>query len=100
MDWRVYIILCTNGSLYTGISNDVARRLTQHLNKRGAKFFRGHTPKQLVYLEKGHSRSSASCREAAIKQLSRAEKLCLIESEENAIKGLEINISDGLEHID
>jgi len=96
VDWRVYIILCTDNSLYTGISNDVERRLVQHLNKRGAKYFRSHTPKQLVYLEKDHSRSSASRREAAIKKLSRPKKLCLIASEENGIKGLEINITDSI----
>ncbi|MDH3979180.1 MAG: GIY-YIG nuclease family protein [Gammaproteobacteria bacterium] len=79
MDWQVYIILCTDNSLYTGITNDIERRLSQHGGKQGAKYFRGRKPKQLVYLEAGHTRSSASRREADIKKLGRVEKLRLIE---------------------
>ncbi len=85
MDWSVYIIQCTNDSLYTGITNNIQRRFSQHLNKRGAKFFRGHTPKKVVYIENGHTRSSASCREAAIKKQSRVEKLHLVMSGINEI---------------
>ena len=87
MDWSVYIIQCTDDSLYTGISNNVQRRFSEHLNKRGAKFFRAHTPKKIVYIENGHTRSSASRREAAIKKQSRAEKLYLIVSETNEVQG-------------
>jgi putative endonuclease len=79
MDWQVYIILCTDNSLYTGITNDIERRLSQHGGKRGAKYFRGRKPRKLVYLEAGHTRSSASRREADIKKLGRVEKLRLIE---------------------
>ena len=79
MDWQVYIILCTDNSLYTGITTDLERRLSQHGGKRGAKYFRGRRPRQVVYLETGHTRSSASRREADIKQLGRAGKLRLIE---------------------
>jgi putative endonuclease len=77
-DWSVYVILCTDRSLYTGITRDVRRRLAQHGGKRGARYFRGRKPLRVVYLEAGHSRSSASRREASIKKLSRAEKLQLI----------------------
>jgi putative endonuclease len=79
MDWQVYIILCTDNSLYTGITNDLERRLSQHGGKLGAKYFRGRKPQQVVYLETGHTRSSASRREADIKKLGRANKLRLIE---------------------
>ena len=79
-DWQVYIILCTDDSLYTGITVDVDRRMAEHGGARGAKYFRGKRPLDVVYLEAGHSRSTASKREAAIKKLSRAEKLQLIES--------------------
>ena len=85
MDWQVYIILCSDGTLYTGITNDVARRLDQHAGQGGARYFRGRQPKQLVYLENDHTRSSASKREAAIKKLGRAEKLRLIDSEQNQL---------------
>jgi len=80
VDWQVYIILCSDGSLYTGISNDVARRFSQHADRQGAKYFRGRQPKQLVYVEIGHDRSSASKREYAIKKLPRLAKLQLLDS--------------------
>lgn len=77
------MILCSDGTLYTGISSDVERRLSQHGARGGAKYFRGRKPSQLVYLEGGHSRSSASRREAMIKQLRRTEKDRLIASDKN-----------------
>ncbi len=79
------MILCSDDSLYTGISNDVERRITQHASQRGAKYFRGRQPEQLVYLESGHDRSSASQREAAIKKLQRPGKERLIQSERNEL---------------
>ena len=79
------MILCSDNSLYTGISNDVERRMLQHAGQRGAKYFRGRQPEQLVYLESGHDRSSASQREAAIKKLRRIDKERLIQSEHNEI---------------
>jgi putative endonuclease len=85
MDWQVYIILCSDNSLYTGITIDVARRLGQHGGQGGAKYFRGRQPEQLVYLENGHTRSSASKREAAIKKLGRTGKFRLIASEQNQL---------------
>jgi putative endonuclease len=84
-NWQVYIILCSDNSLYTGISNDVERRMQQHASQRGARYFRGRQPQQLVYLETGHDRSSASCREAAIKKLRRPDKERLIQSKQNQI---------------
>jgi len=82
------MILCSDNSLYTGISNDVERRIVQHAGQRGAKYFRGRKPEQLVYLESGHDRSSASQREAAIKKLRRPDKERLIQSERNEITGV------------
>ena len=83
MEWCVYIILCSDDSLYTGISTDVEKRLQAHASQRGAKYFRGRQPRRLVYLETGHDRSSASRREMYIKQLGRADKLLLIDSVRN-----------------
>lgn len=85
-NWQVYIILCSDNSLYTGISNDVERRFQEHASQRGARYFRGREPQQLVYLESGHDRSSASRREAAIKKLRRGEKERLITSTQNETK--------------
>jgi putative endonuclease len=86
MNWQVYIILCKDNSLYTGITTDVQRRFAQHLAGTGAKYFRGHSPLRLVYLEDGHDRSSASRREAEIKKLRPEDKRRLIESPENRLK--------------
>ena len=83
MEWYVYIIYCSDQTLYTGISNDVQRRIEQHAGERGAKYFRGRRPQKLVYLESGHTRSSASRREAQIKSLSRKDKLQLLDSNDN-----------------
>ena len=83
MSWQVYMILCTDGTLYTGITNDVKRRLSQHAGRAGAKYFRGRKPMEVVYLEGGHTRSSASQREARIKQMRRSDKDRLIVSETN-----------------
>lgn len=84
--WFVYMIHCTDGTFYTGISTDVKKRYTQHETQKGAKYFRGRKPKQLVYQESGHDRSSASKREIEIKKLSRVNKMQLILSTENQIK--------------
>ena len=86
MNWQVYIIICKDNSLYTGITTDVQRRFAQHLTGTGAKYFRGHSPLRLVYLEDGHDRSSASRREAEIKKLRPEDKRRLIESPEKRLK--------------
>ncbi len=77
--WSVYIIQCSDDSLYTGVSTDPQRRFEEHRSsKRGARYFNGRTPLRLAYTEQGHSRSSACQRECAIKKLSRQQKLALI----------------------
>lgn len=77
--WCVYVIRATDGTLYTGITTDMDRRWSEHLSgEKGAKYFRGRKPEELVFTETGHNRSSASKREAELKKLSRAEKLALI----------------------
>jgi putative endonuclease len=85
--WTVYIILCSDNSLYTGITNNLPRRVSQHGKAQGAKYFRGRQPIKVVYAENGHNRSSASKREFTIKQLKHAEKMLLIQSVTNNIEG-------------
>jgi putative endonuclease len=85
MNWFVYIILCTDNTLYTGITIDVSRRFNQHATGRGAKYFRSRQPKQLVYIEPGHNRSSATRREIDLKKLGRLEKSKIIASDMNKI---------------
>ena len=76
--WILYILQCSDGSLYTGITYDLERRLKAHRCGKGAKYTRGRGPLELVYQEHCESHSHALRREYAIKQLSREEKLRLI----------------------
>lgn len=84
--WLVYIVECADSTLYTGITNNFDRRISQHNAGEGAKYLKGRTPVQPVYVEMGHNRSSASRREIYIKQLTRQSKLKLIRSVSNEIK--------------
>lgn len=77
MDWFVYMLLCADGSFYTGISNDVARRAEAHNAARGAKYTRSRLPVKVVYCERCADRSAALRREAAVKKLSHAQKHAL-----------------------
>ncbi|MDD5461155.1 MAG: GIY-YIG nuclease family protein [Methylococcales bacterium] len=85
MNWTVYIILCTDNTLYTGITLNVTRRFDQHAVGQGAKYFRSRQPEQLVYIEPGHNRSSATKRESNLKKLNREEKSQVITSGMNKI---------------
>ncbi|MDB9836342.1 MAG: endonuclease [Candidatus Arcticimaribacter sp.] len=78
-EWWVYIVACSDGSLYTGITTDRERRIAEHNDsKKGAKYTRNRRPVDLVYSEMHPDRSTASKREYEIKKLSRVEKLKLI----------------------
>lgn len=79
--WYVYILRCGDGTLYTGITTDVQRRLQIHRSGRGAKYTRGRQPLELVYREACEDHSQALKREWQIKQLPRAEKEKLIKKE-------------------
>lgn len=78
MAWFVYMLRCGDGSLYTGCTNDLPRRLKAHQTGRGAKYTRSRPPVALVYREEARDRSAALRREAAIKRLTRRQKLALI----------------------
>ena len=78
MGYVVYILRCGDGTLYTGCTNDLPRRLQAHQMGRGAKYTRSRLPVELVYWEEAAGRSGALRREAAIKRMSRREKLALI----------------------
>ena len=80
--WYLYILRCGDGSLYTGITTDVQRRLEEHRSGTGAKYTRGRSPLELVYREVCGSHSNALKREYAVKRLARQEKLELIASGE------------------
>ena len=78
MSWFLYIIQCRDGSLYTGITTDILRRLKEHNSKRGAFYTKNKLPVELVYKESMASQSEARKCEAAVKRLTRKEKLALI----------------------
>ncbi len=77
--WFVYMLRCADGSLYTGITTDIERRLAEHNGEGtlGARYTRSRRPVTLAYAEATADRASASRREAAIKRLGRPHKLAL-----------------------
>lgn len=79
MGWQVYIIRCADGTLYTGVTDDIDRRLLAHREGRGARYTRGRAPLELVYQEPCRDRSEAQKREASIKRMPRKQKIGLIE---------------------
>lgn len=80
--WTVYLLECADGTLYTGVSRDMSRRLRQHNGELagGPKYTSGRRPVRLLWSEAAVDRSLAQAREAAIKKLPRAEKLSLAEA--------------------
>ena len=81
-EWTVYILECGDGTLYTGITDDLERRLHAHNQGKGAKYTRGRAPLTLRYRETVPDKSAALKREHAIKRMSRGEKLRMILSKE------------------
>ena len=80
MGWYVYIIRASDNSLYTGVTTDVQRRFNEHAGPdKGARFFRDRKPVEVVHTERHPDRSSALKREAAIKRLTRDQKVELVE---------------------
>ena len=76
--WHVYILRCADDTLYTGITNDLEHRLERHNAGKGAKYTRSRLPVAIVWKKGCKDESTARKREAAIKKLSRQEKLALI----------------------
>jgi putative endonuclease len=79
--WYVYILLCRDGTYYTGASNDVDQRFIDHKNGKGGAYTRSHKPVKLVYKEKYADKSSALRRESQIKKLTKAKKERLIKND-------------------
>lgn len=77
--WWVYILRCADGSLYTGITKDIARRVQQHNGGKGARYTRGRTPVVVAFEESQADHGSALKRELQIKALSRPAKEILVE---------------------
>jgi putative endonuclease len=81
MSFFVYILLCMDGSFYTGYTNDLQQRTRQHENGKGARYTKSHRPQKVAYVEVFGSRSNAMKREKAIKKLSHQQKQDLISSQ-------------------
>ncbi len=82
-EWSVYILECRDGTLYTGITDDLERRLKAHESGRGAKYTRGRGPLILRHREVYPDKGSALKRECELKRLSRAKKLAIIDKNIN-----------------
>ncbi len=81
MSFYVYILQCTDGSFYTGYTNNLEERTRQHHNGKGAKYTKSHKPQKIAYVELFGTRSAAMKRERAIKKLGHQQKLALIVSQ-------------------
>ncbi len=84
MAFYVYILLCCDGSYYTGYTKNLEARTRLHQNGNGARYTKAHKPQQLVYTETFFSRSNAMKREREIKKLSHKQKTDMIDSQKNA----------------
>jgi len=79
MKWFVYIVECSDSSLYTGITNNIGKRIWTHNSKKGAKSLKGKLPVKLIYKETYHNQKQAAKREREIKGWRREKKLELVE---------------------
>jgi predicted GIY-YIG superfamily endonuclease len=86
--WFVYLVRCADGSLYTGITKDVARRCRQHNAGTASRYTRSRLPVELVYHEAHPSQSAALKREAAIKAMDRRGKLTMARQRKKPAKGI------------
>jgi predicted GIY-YIG superfamily endonuclease len=84
--WQVYILRCVDGTLYTGITVDLEKRLAAHERGVAAKYTRHRRPVCLEYRETQPDRGSALKREAALKKMKRAEKLALISTSRRLVR--------------
>jgi putative endonuclease len=81
MSFYVYIMLCIDGSFYTGYTKDLQERTRQHENGKGAKYTKSHPPQKVAYVEVFGTRSSAMKRERVIKKLTHQQKQNLVSSQ-------------------
>lgn len=86
MSWFVYILRCGNGDLYTGMTDDLPRRMAQHQSGRGGWFTKTTQPVELLYHETYNSEDQAKQREMQLKGWSRSKKLALIRGDREALK--------------
>ncbi len=83
--WSVYILRCGDGTLYTGITNDLEKRIESHSKGQGSKYTRSRLPVELVYLEQAGNRGEATRRELEIKDLSRGDKMKMVRTRKQGL---------------
>jgi len=88
LGWYVYIIRCSDKSLYTGVTSDIQRRLKEHNSGKGGRYTKSRAPVTLVYSEAYKTKSEALSRESQIKRWSRAKKMALIEQDYDRLRQL------------
>ena len=76
--WFVYILLCSDGSFYTGVSNNPQKRFLDHKSGKGGRYTRSHKPSKIIYLEKFFTKKEALSREKEIKAWSRSKKIQIL----------------------
>ena len=81
MSYYVYILLCRDGTYYTGSTNNVEKRFNDHLTGHGAKYTKGHKPEKIIYKEEFLTKSDALKREAEIKKLTKVDKKVLVDNQ-------------------
>ncbi|MBI4064556.1 MAG: GIY-YIG nuclease family protein [Elusimicrobia bacterium] len=86
--WHVYIVHCSNNTFYTGITNDLARRLSEHQTSQGSKYTRSFKPTKILWQEPHPDRSSALKREAQIKRWTRAQKEAFLRTAHASVRTL------------
>ena len=93
MSWSVYMICCADGSFYTGISTDVARRFEEHSSgsPKSAKYVRGRAPLKLIYTKEIGTQSEASIEERRIKRLTKAQKVRLLAEASASVDSLKFD---------
>lgn len=79
-EWSLYILKCSDSSLYTGIAKDLEKRFQMHVEGKGARYTRTRRPLAIVYQETCNSRTEALIRECAVKALPKTKKLALIDA--------------------
>ncbi len=85
--WSLYILKCGDGSFYTGITNNLERRLKMHQTGKASRYTRTHQPVEMLYSEKCGDRSSALIRECEVKEWPRAKKQALALGKEYGVRG-------------
>jgi len=86
--WYIYILLCKDGSLYTGSTTDISRRVKEHNTGKGGSYTKIHKPVEIIYKEACRNRSDAQTREAQIKRWTKTKKLALIAHNKTLLKEL------------